>query len=317
MSRSVVVTGAAGFVGASVIARLAAEGRNRVTAVVRRRSSDIRNGCESVCAVDLAASHIDFPFLRGANVVVHLANRAHVRADSPQFSLAEFRRINVEGTINVARRAAARGVQRFVYVSSVGVNGNLTGVSPFRETDSPSPQGPYAHSKWEAEQGLRTVEAETGMEVVVIRPPLVYGPYAPGNFGRLLRLVRCGIPLPFGMTRNSRSLIGIDNLVDFIRICIDHPAASGETFLVSDGEDISTSDLVRRLASFMGHSALLLPIPTRVMTIGASMLGMQDTVQRLLGSLRVDAGKAHRVLNWRPPVPLTLGLRRAVESSIG
>ncbi len=315
MSRSVVITGAAGFVGTSVVARLVTEGRNRVTAVVRRRSSDNCSGYESVCVVDLAASDIDFTFLRRASVVVHLANRAHVRADSPRASMAELRRINVEGTINVARSAAARGVRRFVYVSSIGVNGNLTGESPFRETDPPSPQEPYAHSKWEAEQGLRSVETETGMEVVVIRPPLVYGPDAPGNFGRLLRLVRSGVPLPFGMTRNCRSLIGIDNLVDFVLVCMDHPAASGETFVVSDGEDISTPDLVRRLASSMGRPALLLPIPTRVMTVGASTFGMQDTVQSLLGSLQVDAGKAHRVLNWRPPVHLTLGLHRAAQPS--
>src|ERR1019366_3699787 len=212
MSRSVVVTGAAGFVGASVVARLVPDERNRVTAVVRGRSSDIGGGCESVYAVDLAATELDLPFLRGAHVVVHLANRAHVPAGSPYASLAEFRRINVEGTISIARRAAARGVRRFVYVSSIGVNGNLTGESPFWETDPASPQEPYAHSKWEAEQGLRSLEAESGMEVVVIRPPLVYGPDAPGSFGRLLGLVRRGIPLPFGMTRNGRSLIGIDNL---------------------------------------------------------------------------------------------------------
>jgi nucleoside-diphosphate-sugar epimerase len=314
VSRSVVVTGAAGFVGASVVARLATDERNLVTAVVRNRSSDCYTGCEPVYAADLAAPDLDFPFLRGASVVVHLANRVHVPAGSPHVSLAEFRRVNVAGTINLARRAAARGVQRLVYVSSIGVNGNRTGESPFRETDPPSPQEPYAQSKWEAEQGLRSVEIETGMEVVIIRPPLVHGPDAPGNFGRLLRLVRSGIPLPFGMTRNRRSLIGIDNLVDFILVCMDHPAASGENFVVSDGEDVSTPDLVRGLASSMGRPALLVPIPLWLMTTGASVFGMQDTVQSLLGSLQVDAGKAHRMLNWRPPVSLDEGLRRSVQA---
>jgi nucleoside-diphosphate-sugar epimerase len=313
MSQSVVVTGAAGFVGASVVARLAAEGRARVTSVVHRPCDTVDSRFATVCAGDLAAANADLSFLSGASVVVHLANRAHVRANSVRGSAEEVARVNVTGTVNVARRAADYGVRRFVYISSIGVNGNHTGESAFRETDSPCPYELYAQSKWEAEKALRLVEADSGMAVVVIRPPLVYGANAPGNFGRLLRLVRSGIPLPFGLTRNRRSLVGIDNLVDFIIVCMNHPAARGETFLVSDGEDVSTPELIRRLARSMGRRATLLPIPTRPMIVAASLVGMRGMARQLFESLRIDSGKARDVLDWQAPVPLDIGLHRAAQ----
>jgi nucleoside-diphosphate-sugar epimerase len=227
--------------------------------------------------------------------------------------LAAFRAVNVEGTLNLARQAAAGGVKRFVFVSSVKVNGEETELDqPFNEDDEPCPIDPYGISKMEAEQGLRQLSADTGMEVVIIRPPLVYGPGVKANFAALIRAVQRGWPLPLGALYNQRSLVALDNLVDFIVTCITHPQAANQTFLVSDGQDRSTTELLRSMAQAARVPARLLPVPVWALQAGASLLGKGDSVQRLCGNLQVDISKARNLLGWVPPVSVEEGLRRAM-----
>ena len=255
--------------------------------------------------------------LEGCTVVVHTAGRAHVLNDSVADPLSEFRRVNVAGTLQLAEQAAAMGVRRFIFLSSIGVNGvSTTPGSSFSEVDQPNPHNAYALSKWEAEQGLLRMAAETGMEVVVIRPPLVYGPQAPGNFGLLMRWLRRGVPLPLGAIHNQRSLVALDNLVDLIVTCITHPAAANQTFLVSDGEDVSTTELLRRMGKAMNRSVRLTPIPTGFLEQAAALLGKRDMAQRLCGSLQVDIHKTRQLLNWNPPLTLDQGLKKAAEGFV-
>jgi nucleoside-diphosphate-sugar epimerase len=246
---------------------------------------------------------------------MHCAARVHVMAESLADPLAEFRRVNVQGTLNLARQAAAAGVRRFVFVSSIGVNGAETFQQSFTSEDSVAPHSPYAVSKYEAELGLQALAAETGMEVVIIRPPLVYGPGAPGNFGSLMRWLKRGVPLPLGAIHNQRSLVALDNLVDLIVLCLTHPAAANQTFLVSDGEDVSTSELLRRMGQALDRPARLLPVPQSWLKLAAAMVGKSDVAQRLCGSLQVDISKTRRLLVWTPPISLDEGLRRAAGNT--
>ena len=251
--------------------------------------------------------------LRGVDAVIHLAARVHVMRNSAREPLVEFHRVNTEGTLNLASQAAEVGVRRFIFLSTIGVNGSSTLYGKvFAPTDTPSPHDPYSKSKYEAEIGLHSIARSTGMEVVIIRSPLVYGANAPGNFGKLTRLVAKGLPLPFGSITNRRSLMGIDNLVDFMVTCLEHPAAANETFLVSDGEDLSTPDLIRRMARAMDRPARLLPVPSSVLMATAAMLGRRDMAQRLCGSLQVDISKSRQLLGWNPPFSVDEGLKRAV-----
>jgi nucleoside-diphosphate-sugar epimerase len=244
---------------------------------------------------------------------VHTAARAHVLNDRVTDPLAEFRRVNTVGTLRLAEQAAATGVKRFVFVSSIGVNGVQTSIGkPFSEATQPKPHNAYALSKWEAEQGLMRIADETGLEVVIIRPPLVYGCNAPGNFGSLMRAVQRGWPLPLGAVHNQRSLVALDNLVDFIVTCITHPQAANQTFLVSDGQDLSTTELVRGMAQAAGVPARLLPVPVWALQAGATLLGKGDAVQRLCGNLQVDISKARNLLGWTPPVSVAAGLLLAM-----
>ena len=227
--------------------------------------------------------------------------------------LAAFRAVNVDGTLNLARHAVQAGVKRFVFISSIGVNGSQTAVGkPFSEIDKSKPHNAYALSKWEAEQGLLRIAAETGLEVVIVRPPLVYGCKAPGNFGSIARAVQRGWPLPLGAVHNQRSLVALDNLVDFIVTCITHTQAANQTFLVSDGQDLSTTELVRGMAQAAGVPARLLPVPVWALQAGAALLGKGDAVQSLCGNLQVDISKARTLLGWLPPVSVEEGLRRAM-----
>jgi nucleoside-diphosphate-sugar epimerase len=233
--------------------------------------------------------------------------------DTEADPLTAFRAVNVGGTLNLARQAATAGVKRFVFISSVKVNGESTLPGrAFTEADAPKPQDAYGQSKHEAEQGLRQLSADTGMEVVVIRPPLVYGPGVKANFAALMRAVQRGWPLPLGAVHNQRSLVALDNLVDFIITCITHPQAANQTFLVSDGQDLSTTELVRGMAQAAGVPARLLPVPVWALQAGASLLGKGDAVQRLCGNLQVDISKARSLLGWLPPVSVEEGLRRAM-----
>ena len=308
----ILVTGATGFVGSALVSRLAHEGIE-ARASVRRDNASMPNGVHTVQVGDLTADADWSRALAGVGVIVHAAARVHVMDDTATNPLNEFRRINVQGTLNLARQAAAAGVRRFVFISSIKVNGEATKLGvPFSADNIPAPLDPYGVSKMEAEQGLRAMAAQTGMEVVIIRPPLVYGPGVKANFTALMRVVQRGWPLPLGAVHNQRSLVALDNLVDFIITCITHPQAANQTFLVSDGQDLSTSGLVRGLARAAGVSARLLPVPVWVLQTGASLLGKGDAVQRLCGNLQVDISKAHRILGWVPLVSVEEGLRQAV-----
>lgn len=307
----VCVTGATGFVGRRLSSSLAGRGHSTIALVRDCERQENVADWQSLIEWNAEKTNASIEF-HGADAVVHLAARVHVASDDHENPLEAFRRVNVGGTLELARRAAEQGVPRFVFVSSIGVNGNET-EHPFTEADVPAPQEPYAVSKHEAEHELRALERETGLEVVIIRPPMVYGPNAPGSFGSLLRWVRKGVPLPLGaVTGNRRSLVALDNLVDLIVTCLDHPAAAGETFLVADGEDVSTAALLRTVGDALERPARLVPVPVWMLRFGATALGRREMARRLLGSLQVDAAKARDVLGWTPPITLNEGLRRAV-----
>lgn len=253
--------------------------------------------------------------LQGVSAVVHCAARVHVMTDKSSDPLADFRQLNVESTGNLARQAAAAGVRRFVFLSSIKVNGEFTEVGqPFTADDVPAPEDAYGVSKHEAEQLLRQIAAETGMDVVVIRPPLVYGPGVKANFQSMMRWLASGVPLPLAaVTENRRSLVGLDNLVDLIVTCLNHPASANQTFVVSDGEDLSTAELLKRMGTAMGHPARLFYIPAGLLKFGATVLRNPGIYQRLCDSLQLDIAKTRQLLGWNPPVSVDDGLRRAAD----
>ena len=304
MSR-VLVTGSNGFVGRALCQQLAARG---VSFVPATRREDRAVPAAQVVG-ELAGDTDWSAALTGVDVVVHLASRVHVMRDNAVDPLAEFRRVNTQGTLNLARQAAAAGVSRFVFVSTVKVNGE-GGPQSYTEDDRPAPQDAYARSKWEAECGLREIAADTAMAVVIVRPPLVYGPGVRANFLSMMRWINRGIPLPLGAIHNQRSLVALDNLVDFLTTCITHPAAANQTFLVSDDEDLSTTQLLVRMAAALGRHARLLSVPGWMLKAAASLLGKGEFAQRLCGSLRVDIAKAKALLGWSPPLSVDEGLRR-------
>jgi len=261
------------------------------------------DGQDGVVVGDLGPDTDWSSALEGVDAVVHLAARVHVMDEEAEDPLAEFRRVNVAGTDNLARQAAEAGVKRLVFLSSIKVNGEVTQPgNPFTVEDAPAPQDPYAVSKFEAEEALRRVEKETGLEVVIIRPPLVYGPEVKGNFLRLIQLVQKGYPLPLGRVNNKRSLVALDNLVDLILTCLDHPGAAGQTFLVSDGEDLSTPELVRKIARAMGKKPRLVPVPLVMLRLAGRITGKSAEVERLVGSLQVDIGHTCETLGWQAVV---------------
>lgn len=312
----VLVTGGQGFIGKAFATRASLNGYD-VRVSSRRKFTSSKVELEHSHVGDLGPSTNWFAALQGVGTVVHCAGRAHVIKEMTVDPLTAFRTVNVEGTLNLARQAVESGVNRFIFISSIGVNGAQTVLGkPFTETDKPNPHNAYALSKWEAEQGLLLLADETGLEVVIIRPPLVYGFNAPGSFGSLFRAVQCGWPLPLGAVHNQRSLIALDNLVDFIITCTSHPQAAHQTFLVSDGKDLSTTELVRGIAQASRVPVRLLPVPVWALQAGASFLGKVDAVQRLCGSLQIDISKACSLLNWVPPLSTEEGLRRAVQQSL-
>lgn len=303
---SVLITGANGFVGRALCAVLSAEGYSLKPVV--RRSSDLPG---AMCMVDLSA-HTDWrELLTGCSAIVHLAARVHVMHDTAGDPLALYRATNTDATLNLARQAAQAGVKRFIFVSSIKVNGE-GGDAAYRETDAPAPEDPYAISKWEAEQGLWRIAKETGIEVVVLRPPLVYGPGVKANFRRLLDTVACGWPLPLGAIDNRRSLLYLGNFVDAIRLCIEHPAAAGQTFLIDDGQPVSTPHLIRSVAHAMGRSARLFSVPVPLLRAAAHLLGKRAAFDRLAGSLWLDSATIRNSLGWVPPYSLQAGLAETV-----
>jgi len=307
------ITGATGLVGRALVAQFVALGRFEVLALTRQLPMNRVTGAEYLLVGGLSSQAQWLGAMDGVHTVVHAAARVHVMYDTEADPLTAFRAVNVRGTLNLARQAAAAGVTRFVFISSVKVNGESTEPGrAFTEADEPDPQDAYGLSKHEAEQGLRQLAADTGMEVVIIRPPLVYGPGVKANFAALMRAVQRGWPLPLGAVHNQRSLVALDNLVDFIVTCITHPQAANQTFLVSDGQDLSTTELVRGMARAAGVPARLLPVPVWALQAGATLLGKGDAVQRLCGNLQVDISKARNLLGWVPPVSVAEGLRRVV-----
>lgn len=310
----VAVTGANGFVGRALMQALAERGY-RARGLLRSTSTG-----DGVAVGNIGPGTDWSDALSGVDTVIHCAARAHVMRDDAADPLAEFRRVNTEGTRKLAMDASEQGVRRLVFVSSIKVNGESThfdagSAAPFRAGDPPAPVDPYGISKWEAESALHSVAAASNLEVVIVRPPLVYGPGVGGNFRSMIDIVRRGIPLPLGLVENSRSLVALPNLVDLLVCCATHPDAAGETFLVSDDEDLSTPELVRRLARAMGKNARLLPVPPALLGWIGRLTGQSDKVERLVGSLQVDIGHTRSRLGWRPVTSVDAGLRQAVAST--
>ncbi len=308
----VLVTGASGFVGSALCAYLVAKG-NTVTGAVRSIPEKILPGVEYRTVSDISADTSWSEALAGINAVVHCAARVHVMSEASGDPLTAFREVNVRGTARLAEQAVDSGVKRIIYISSVKVNGESTEEHPFTADDAPAPEDPYGISKWEAEQVLRKISEKTGLEIVIIRPPLVYGPGVRANFLRLMQGLMSGVPLPLGAISNRRSMVALDNLVDLIETCLNHPAATDQTFLVSDGEDLSTKALFQRTAVALGRPARLLPVPVLVLRALARLIGKSDITQRLCGSLRVDISKTRERLSWSPPVSVDEALNKTVK----
>lgn len=312
MSR-ILVTGATGFVGNWLCVQLVKQGYT-VRAALRQSPSTTRMAAQEQFTVGSINSKTHWAkALADTDYIVHLASRVHVMRDSSPGSATAFHEINVRGTLNLACQAAAANVRRFIYLSSIKVNGEETVAQPFKPDDLPAPQDAYGQSKQEAEQELFRVAEETGLGVVIIRPPLVYGPNVKANFFRLLYWVKKGIPLPLGMVNNRRSLVSLDNLIDLIETCIIHPAATGEIFLVSDGEDLSTPELIQRLAKSMNRPARLIPVPEKILRFGGKLIGKSFEVVRLCNSLQVDISKTTEVLGWSRPLSVDEGLKKTVD----
>ena len=309
---TLLVTGASGFVGRAIVATAAITPGWRVRAA-SRRPIPVPASVQTTPAAELSDRGDWRDALRGADVVIHTAARVHVMHETAGDPLAEYRRVNVDGTLELARQARAAGVRRFVFLSSIKVNGETTQPGrPFTAEDVPAPLDAYGVSKYEAEKALEALGRETGLEVVIIRPVLVYGPGVKGNFLSMARWVRRGVPLPLGAVHNRRSLVALHNLVDLALVCARHPAAANHRFLVSDGDDVSTTDLLQRLAHALDRPSRLVPVPVPVLMAAAAAVGRGHVARRLFGSLQVDLTKTRALLDWHPPMSMAEGLRLAV-----
>lgn len=306
--KKILITGGTGFVGRSLVKILRDTGRFDV--VVASRSGE----GETVGVGNIDGGTDWRHALEGCDAVIHLAARAHVLNESADAPLVLFRQTNVDGTMNLARQAAELGVKRFVFISSIGVNGALGhGNTPFSERDTPAPSEDYAVSKWEAEQALAALGEQVDMGIVIVRPPLVYGPHCPGNFRRLLKLVGTGLPLPLGGVSAQRSYVGVENLCDFLRVCVEDDRAVGQTFLVADDERLALPEVLRELAVGMGRPARLVSVPPALLQMTASALGKGSLYRKLCGGLTVDTSHARSTLGWKAPVPAAVGLRKTGE----
>ncbi len=306
--RSFLVTGAGGFIGSALVKALDGHPVRRAL----RTPSATAQADDFVCG-DIGPDTEWQPALRNVDCVVHLAARTHVLRENTADPLAAYRSVNVDGTRRLAEQAAAAGVRRFVFLSSIKVNGESTSSRPFSTNDTPAPEDAYGISKLEAENALREIADRSGMEWVILRPPLVYGPGVKGNFLQLLKAVAKGVPLPLASIDNRRSLVYVGNLVDAIIACIQTPAAAGKTFLISDGEDLSTPELIRRLATAMSRSPRLLPCPPALLALAARLFGQGAAFQRLSGSLAVDISALRQTLNWHPRHSTNQGFSATVQ----
>lgn len=312
----VLITGANGFVGRHLCQAMCRAGFS-VRGTIWK--ADIfhadENEVEYVFLEDIGPETDWNESLKDVDMVVHLAGRAHMLRENPLDPMVRqaYDQVNTLGTIRLAQMAAAADVRKFIFLSSAGVNGKETHHRPFLETDEPRPSSIYALSKLRAEEGLRQMHNQGQFSLVIIRPPLVYGPDVPGNFLRLLRIVDLKVPLPFGRINNKRSIVGINNLVNFIMLCLREPAGSGETFLVSDGEDLSTPELIRRIAAFSGRRQYLLPIPYRILQMIANALGKKEVLEKLCNSFQIDIEKAKNLLKWSPPFSVDEELEQTVK----
>jgi UDP-N-acetyl-alpha-D-quinovosamine dehydrogenase len=310
---TVLVTGATGFVGHFLCDRLLAQGFSvRGTLLTSENPLFLVDRVEPVTVEPLGADTQWSHALAGADTIIHLAARVHIMDDPSANPLDEFRKVNVEGTAQLAREAAKAGVRRLVFISSIKVNGEET-ATHYTSDSPPNPSDPYGISKWEAEQALHKIEAETGLEVVVIRPTLVYGPGVKANFLNMMKIISRGIPLPLASITNRRNLIYVGNLVDALAICATHPAAAGQTYLVSDGEEVSTPELIRRTAKALGAPERLFPVPLSLMRLAGKLTGKSGAVNRLTGSLTVDSSKIRRELGWVPPFTMDEGLAETAK----
>ena len=312
---NVLVTGASGYIGSSLLSCLSIREGIRVSGSFRHQFPNIPPGIQTFQVGDLGTNTDWTQSLSSVAVVIHTAARVHVMNDSAKDPLSEFRKVNVEGTLNLARQAAAASIKRFIFISSIKVNGDSTVPDePIIADDRPNPIDPYGISKWETEVGLHQLAKESGMEMVIIRPPLIYGPGVKANFLSMMRWVDSGVPLPLGTIHNKRSLVALDNLVDLIVTCIRHPAAANQTFLAGDGEDLSTTELLYRIGKALGKPVRLIPFPVSLLIFAASLLGKKAVIQRLCGFLQVDISKTRKLLEWEPPISVDEGLRRAVKN---
>lgn len=305
----ILLTGATGFVGTALMKSLENNSQYNVIGLCRILPEKVE-AANLVALGDLATA--DFAqVLQDKSVVVHAAARAHIMHDEVIDPLSEYRKVNVEATLRLAKQALEAGVKRFIFISSVGIHG-LNSTQPFQEVDQPLPHDPYTVSKLEAEQGLTKLVKNTSMELVIIRPPLIYGGAAPGNFLSLIKLSAKPIPLPFGLVQNKRSMVYVENLVDFILRCIEHPAAANQTFLVSDGEDLSLKKLITYIRQALGRPAWLVPVPLCLFKIAGKLTGKSGVVDRLIGDLQVDSSKAQSLLGWKPPFTVQQGIEQTV-----
>jgi nucleoside-diphosphate-sugar epimerase len=313
-AETILVTGGSGFLGAALVKHLAAMDGCALVLPIRNTQAGFPPSARVLQIQDLDADTDWKQALCGVDKVVHAAARVHVMKEASADPLTEFRKVNVDGTLNLARHAAAAGVKRFIFISSIKVNGERTEPgTAYCADDMPAPIDPYGISKMEAEQGLRELASSTSMEVVIIRPVLIYGPGVKANFLSMMKWLSKGVPLPLGAIHNRRSLVALDNLIDLIIVCLNHPLAANQTFLVSDGQDVSTTDLLRKTSHALCRPARLIPFPVWIMRSLALSLGKQALVQRLFDSLQVDISKNQQLLGWSPPMTLEQSLRKTAR----
>lgn len=310
----ILVTGSSGFVGKNLTKALLCASYS-VKGVARAQKESLTESKFEFFPIDDFSEMLNWQdALEGISAIVHTIARVHVMDDRESNPIEAFRRVNVQATLNLARQAAASGVKRFIFISSIKVNGEgTTAGRPFLETDNTIPTDPYGLSKYEAEKGLLEIAHKTGLEIVIIRPPLVYGPGVKANFASMLKWVKIGIPLPFGAVNNKRSLIALENLIDFIVTCIENPKAANEIFLISDGRPVSTTELLEKVAKAYGKNTILIPVSTKFMGMVATLVGKRAVAERLFGSLEVNCSKSRNVLNWQPVITIDEQLKKMAE----